>query len=165
MTINNILPIEAEIQSIILEPLKALGYKIVRVKLLELENKTLQIMIERLDQNLISIDDCTKASHLVSTLLEVNDPIESAYHLELSSPGIERPLMTLDDFINYCNCEIKLTIKSAEISKKNVKAKITAVNDQKISLLIKEKLIEVEFSSIISAKLVYSKELVNRKIS
>ena len=77
----------------LLEPsLQALGYCVVRVVLTGNRGVTLQVMAERLDEAPMSVDECALISHSVSALLDVADPIAGAYQLEVSSPGIERPL-------------------------------------------------------------------------
>ncbi len=79
----------------------AMGYEIVRVRLTGRERPTLQIMADRADEAPISVDDCEAISRSVSAILDVEDPIKSAYTLEVSSPGIDRPLTRAKDWVRW----------------------------------------------------------------
>ena len=84
------------------EPVAAdLGYKIVRVRVQGGKRATLQIMAERASDGLMGVDDCARLSRELSSLFEVEDPIDDAYVLEVSSPGIDRPLTEKQHFIDY----------------------------------------------------------------
>src|SRR4051812_17473343 len=92
-----------------IEPsLQAMGYAVVLIKLGEGgRRKTLSIMAERADEKAMGFDDCAEISRTVSALLDVEDPIQGAYDLEVCSPGIDRPLTRLDDFKRYEGYEAK----------------------------------------------------------
>jgi ribosome maturation factor RimP len=95
----------------LIEPsLDALGYRIVRVVLTSNRGATLQVMAERLDGAPMSLDDCALISRSVSALLDVADPIAGAYQLEISSPGIERPLIKPTDFDRFSGQEAKIEL-------------------------------------------------------
>ncbi len=79
----------------------AMGYEIVRVRLSGKERPTLQIMADRTDEAPIGVDDCEAISRSVSAILDVEDPIKSAYVLEVSSPGIDRPLTRAKDWARW----------------------------------------------------------------
>lgn len=89
--------IDARIAAIILPVLRAIGFRLVRVRLSGQNGLTLQIMAEREDGTM-TVEDCEEVSRAVSPALDVEDPIEKAYHLEVSSPGIDRPLVRKSDF-------------------------------------------------------------------
>ncbi|MBX9927138.1 MAG: ribosome maturation factor RimP [Hyphomicrobiaceae bacterium] len=94
----------------LIEPAVAdLGYRLVRVTLTGKEGKTLQIMAERPDGS-FTIDDCETVSRNISPLLDVHDPITSAYRLEVSSPGIDRPLVRPSDFEDWAGFEAKIEL-------------------------------------------------------
>ena len=86
------------------------GYRLVRVAVSGREGKTLQIMAERADGTL-TIADCEAISKEISPLLDVHDPIAGSYHLEVSSPGIDRPLVRPSDFEDWSGYEAKLEVK------------------------------------------------------
>lgn len=87
--------------------LGALGYRLVRVKVTNRDGGTVQIMAERPDGSM-NIDDCEAASRALSPVLDVEDPITGAYRLEMSSPGIDRPLVRLSDFARWAGHEVKV---------------------------------------------------------
>ncbi len=98
-----------KIESTIGPSLSAMGYSIVRVAFTGGRSRpTLQIMAERLDNVAMSVEDCETISHTVSALLDVADPIDSAYQLEISSPGIDRPLTRRADYERFAGFEAKI---------------------------------------------------------
>ena len=86
------------IEALISPSLQEMGLSIVRTQLSGKERLKLQIMIERSNGTSVNLGDCTKASRAISTLMDVEDPIRGSYTLEVSSPGIDRPLVHLKDF-------------------------------------------------------------------
>ena len=96
--------VEKQIRGLLFLRLKKLGYHLIRVKIINLqEKKTLQIMAERIKDKKMDIEDCVFLSKHISTFLEVDDPISSSYVLEVSSGGIARPLTIIDDFKSFKN--------------------------------------------------------------
>src|SRR3990170_4369811 len=89
--------IDARVAMIVSPVLRAIGFRLVRVRLSGQNGLTLQIMAEREDGTM-TVEDCEEASRALSPVLDVEDPIEKAYHLEVSSPGIDRPLVHKADF-------------------------------------------------------------------
>jgi ribosome maturation factor RimP len=105
------LPGSAEdIVSIIEPSLEAMGYRLVRVAFLGARRATLQVMAERIDDAPMTVDDCTEISRSVSALLDVADPIAGAYTLEVSSPGIDRPLTRPEDYDRFAGFEAKIEL-------------------------------------------------------
>jgi ribosome maturation factor RimP len=92
--------------------LASIGYRLVRVKVTGMAGCTVQIMAERPDGSM-TIDDCEAASRALSPVLDVADPVDRAYRLEISSPGIDRPLARLSDFDRYAGHEIKIEMAAA----------------------------------------------------
>ena len=99
--------LEARIARIVTPGIEGLGYRLVRVRVTAQNGCTLQIMAERPDGTL-TVEDCEAISHAVSPALDVDDPISKAYHLEISSPGIDRPLVRREDFERWSGHEAKL---------------------------------------------------------
>ncbi|MEC9244874.1 ribosome maturation factor RimP [Nitratireductor rhodophyticola] len=89
--------IEARVAAIIIPVLGAIGYRLVRVRMTAQDGATLQIMAERPDGSM-TVEDCEEVSRALSPVLDVEDPIDTAYQLEISSPGIDRPLVRTTDF-------------------------------------------------------------------
>ena len=101
------MPIDTNEIARLIEPsLEAMGYRVVRV--IMSSRTTLQIMAERADEAPMTVDDCAGISRSVSALLDVADPIASAYMLEVSSPGIDRPLMRLEDYDRFAGFEARI---------------------------------------------------------
>lgn len=93
--------VEAKVAALIAPALAAMGYELVRVRLTGKERPTLQIMADRADEAPITVEDCETISHQVSAILDVEDPIPTAYVLEVSSPGIDRPLTRAKDWDRF----------------------------------------------------------------
>ncbi|MDE8345275.1 MAG: ribosome maturation factor RimP [Acidocella sp.] len=102
--------LEGRIADIIAAPLEAQGYELVRVQVMGTESPTVQIMADRADGAVFTLDDCTAISHLLSAVLDVEDPISSAWTLEVSSAGIDRPLTRTKDFVAYAGFEAKIEL-------------------------------------------------------
>jgi ribosome maturation factor RimP len=102
--------LEGRIAEIIVGPLEAQGYELVRVQVIGTESPTVQIMADRADNVAFTLDDCTTVSHLLSAVLDVEDPISSAWTLEVSSAGIDRPLTRTKDFNRYAGFEAKIEL-------------------------------------------------------
>ncbi len=102
--------LEGRIAGIIMAPLEAQGYELVRVQVIGTQNPTVQIMADRADQAPFTLDDCTAVSHLLSAVLDVEDPISSAWTLEVSSAGIDRPLTRAKDFNRHAGYEAKVEL-------------------------------------------------------
>lgn len=97
----------ARVAAIVAPVLEGLGFRLVRVKISGGDNLTLQIMAERPDGS-FGIDECEAASRAISPVLDVEDPISGAYNLEMSSPGIDRPLVRISDFQRWTGHEVKV---------------------------------------------------------
>jgi len=102
--------LEGRIAEIIVEPLEAQGYELVRVQVIGTENPTVQIMADRADDAAFTLEDCTNVSHLLSAVLDVEDPIASAWTLEVSSAGIDRPLTRTKDFNRYAGFDARVEL-------------------------------------------------------
>jgi ribosome maturation factor RimP len=94
-------PLETRIAATIRASLETMGFELVRVLILGRERPTVQIMADRADGSLITVEDCTQISHAVSAMLDVDDPIPGAWNLEVSSAGIDRPLTRLKDWVRF----------------------------------------------------------------
>lgn len=146
------------IEEILSEPLFARGYEIVRIQLNGNIRKTLQIMIERIDEQPITIDDCVLVSRTSSILLDVKDPIKDPYRLEVTSPGIDRPLVKIKDFQKYVSHPITLQTHFIINGRKNFIGDLLAADEHEITLKAKiseseEKEIHIPYGEIKSARL------------
>lgn len=119
--------VEARVVAIIAPVLKPLGYRIVRVRLSGLNGLTLQIMAERADGTM-TIEDCEEVSRVVSPILDVEDIIERKYHLEISSPGIDRPLARKSDFARWQGHIAKIETNTMIDGRRKFRGTISDVN-------------------------------------
>lgn len=146
---------------------RALGFELVRVKMLGGDDPTLQIMAERPETRQLNIDDCAALSRRLSSMLDDmeaagRDPIETAYRLEVSSPGIDRPLTRLKDFTEWAGHEARVTVTDSVVERKQFKSILAGVDGEKI-LLDDPKLgrVSIGFDNIQSAKLVLTDALIS----
>jgi len=138
-----------------IEPsLEAMGYGLVQVKLADgSRRKTLSIMAERKDDSAMSFDDCSAISQTVGALLEVEDPIATAYDLEVCSPGIDRPLTKPQDFVRFAGHEAKVETMIPIDGRKRFRGVIEGMENEVIMLKMPEGDARIEFRNIRSAKL------------
>jgi ribosome maturation factor RimP len=147
------------------EPVLAgMGFRLVRVRM---SGPTLQIMAERPDGT-FSIDDCEAVSRALSPILDVEDVIASRYHLEISSPGIDRPLVRPSDFEAWAGHEVKIEMAVPVAGRKRFKGHLEGYHEGEVRLFIENPegpqkepvLIGVPFAGISDAKLVLTDELI-----
>ena len=129
-------------------------YEIVRVKVYEKKEKIVQVMIDHPIRK-IDINDCAKYSRIVSNLLDEKNLISDDYSLELSSPGIDRPLTRIKDFYNYKGNKIKITTVNLENEKKVYKGILADIIEKSILLDQNKNLIPIELDKISDAKLLF----------
>lgn len=138
-----------------------LGYETVRILTSGDSQPTLQIMIEHKDYDKeITVDDCAAVSRAVSTVLDEKDPIENKYTLEVSSPGLDRPLTKLSHFSRYIGYVIKLETAEPVEKRKRFKGTIDTVSaDGMITLTMEDTTYNIAFSNVVKAKIVLTDEL------
>lgn len=102
--------LEGRIAGTIAPTLEGMGYELVRVAVLGRERPTVQVMADRADGSLISVEDCERITHAVSAVLDVEDPIASAWTLEVSSAGIDRPLVRVKDWERFAGHQAKVEL-------------------------------------------------------
>ena len=137
-----------------------MGYGLVLVKLADGKGrKTLTVMAERTDDQMMSFDDCTEISRTVSALLDVEDPIQSAYNLEVCSPGIDRPLTRLNDFKRFEGFEAKIETMLPVDGRKRFKGELEGIESELIMLAMPEGKVKIPFPQIRTAKLVMTDAL------
>ncbi len=135
--------------------LTALGYEIVRIVLQGGDVKTVQIMTERADRKEMTLNDCEKVSRTVSALLDVADPFPGKYMLEVSSPGIDRPLVKPADYVRFQGSNAKIETVSEINGRKRFKGKIVAFDmaQMRLTFAFEESEMVIDFSNIAKAKL------------
>jgi ribosome maturation factor RimP len=145
----------------IIEPsLVAMGYRLVRVAFLGARRATLQIMAERLDDAPMTVEDCTAISRSVSALLDVADPIADAYMLEVSSPGIDRPLTRPEDYDRFAGFEAKIELGQPLDGRKRFRGRLLGRADDHVRLRGESGEVLLPLASIAKAKLVITNDLL-----
>ena len=151
---------ETKIAAIVGPEIAKMGYELVRVRISGGQHMSLQIMAER-KQGGMEIDDCANVSKAISAILDLEDPISDAYTLEVSSPGINRPLTRLIDFETWQGHIAKIELVEPLNGQKRFKGIIDKVNGSSISIRNDHLKTEIEFCSIANAKLVITNSLLN----
>ncbi len=161
-------PIDQRLARIVLPTIEGMGFRLVRLRLMGGKRITLQIMAERAPDTegagTMEVEDCAKLSRALSAALDVEDPIEGEYRLEVSSPGIDRPLTRLEDFARWKGYQARLDTTEMIDGRKRFKGVLAGVEGTEILIEIDDPNIEgaigLEFDWLADAKLVLTDELV-----
>lgn len=139
-----------------------LGLRIVRVRVMSGKRAKVQIMAERVSDGLIDVDNCADLSRALSSLLEVEDPIKDAYVLEVSSPGLDRPLTDLEDFKTYAGYVARLELDRFVEGRKRFRGVLAGYDGDNIEIDLdgEEDRAEIPFAWISDAKLLITDELI-----
>ena len=147
------------LQGLIEPVVEGLGYEVVRVMTTGSVNITLQVMIERIDRKEITVEDCAKVSRGLSEMLDEKDPIAENYQLEVSSPGIDRPLTKLENFERFEGFEAKVESAVEIEGRKRFKGILKGVKGSNVMVDVDGVEYVIPFKDIAKAKLVMSDEL------
>jgi ribosome maturation factor RimP len=157
-------PLEERVAALI-EPAAAdLGYALVRVRISGMRRKTLQIMAERLSDGGMGVEDCEALSRAVSPLLDVSDPIPGEYDLEVSSPGIDRPLVRLEDFARFVGHVVKLETAATIDGRRRFRGEIVGVDGKDIVFTMEGQERRIAFSALSDARLVLTDKLIEEDL-
>ena len=140
--------------------LEAMGYDLVRVQVIGRQRPRLQIMAERHDDVGMTVDDCAELSRAVSAILDVEDPIAGAYTLEVSSPGIDRPLVRLSDFDRFAGFEARVELGRLIDGRRRFQGRLVGTDGTTVRLAVDNGEVGVPFADIVRAKLVLTDELL-----
>jgi ribosome maturation factor RimP len=147
-----------------IEPeVKSLGYDLVRVAMVGgTSDPTLQVMAERPETRQLDLSDCEAISRRLSEWLDANDPIEGGYRLEVSSPGIDRPLTRLKDYADWSGHEARLSLSEPRDNRKQFSGTLGGVDGDNVKLTDKSgREHMLPFHEISSAKLLLTDKLIN----
>ena len=145
--------LEQRLTEILDAPVVALGYELWGIEFIRAgKHSTLRVYIDH--ANGISVDDCAEASHQVSALLDVEDPITTEYYLEVSSPGMDRPLLKPEHFARYIGQVATVTLRMAVNNRRKYKGTIKQVEREMITLTIDGKDEILAFANIQQANLI-----------
>lgn len=155
--------IDRRLAEIITPTIEGLGYELVRIRLMSGKTKILQIMADLPDGG-INVDDCAKISTAVSAVLDVEDPIEDNYSLEVSSPGIDRPLTRMKDFDMWNGYEARLETTELIDGRRRFKGFIAGTEGEEVLITIEEGgedvTIGLQFEWLSDAKLLLTDDLI-----
>lgn len=158
----------AKVAAIIEPALDDRGFRLVRVAISGREGKTLQVMAERADGSM-TIEDCEAVSREISTLLDVHDPIAGAYRLEVSSPGIDRPLVRPSDFEDWAGHEAKIELSQPIDGRKRFRGRLEGFEGGEVRIEVDlgeagRQVIGLPVGLIGEAKLVLTDDLIREAL-
>ncbi len=144
----------------LIEPtVEALGFELVRVTYGGGRKPTLQVMAEKPDGTM-GVDDCATLSRELSLILDVEDPLPGEYLLEVSSPGVDRPLTRRKDFERWVGFEVKVEMEEQMDGRRRFRGRMTSFKDDVVILETDEGVVELEYDGISKAKLILTDELL-----
>jgi ribosome maturation factor RimP len=159
--------IDRRIAGIVRPVIEGMGFELVRVRLMGGKTKTLQIMAERPEGG-IEVDDCARISTAVSAVLDVEDPLEDAYTLEVSSPGIDRPLTRLKDFEAWEGYEARVETTEQIDGRRRFKGILQGTEGDEVLIEIEEAgeavTIGLKFDWLSDAKLILTEDLIREML-
>lgn len=153
--------LDQRIADLIAPALEDMGFGLVRARLMGGDTRrTLQIMIDRLDERGLSVEDCADASRALSAVLDVEDPITEAYTLEVSSPGIDRPLTRPRDFERFAGHEAKIELAELLDGRRRFRGILGGIEDETVWVDTDTERFGIPFAAIGDAKLVLTDALL-----
>ena len=148
------------IEEAIAPALAEMGYEVVRVRFGGGRQAVLQVMIERADRARLSVDDCAAASRALSSRLDDDDMLADPYTLEVSSPGIDRPLVRLGDFVRFAGFEAKVEMAEPLEGRRRFRGRLRGAGDGCVHMTVDNRDVALPFAAIRRAKLVLTDELL-----
>ncbi len=162
--------VAADVAQLVEPVAQELGLRLVRVIVSGRDGCTVQIMVDRQNGG-ISVDDCAKLSRRLSPVLDVESPVSGKYRLEISSPGIDRPLVRLSDFVDWAGYEAKIEMLELIEGRKRFRGIIEGIEGSEVRLQVElegydgVQVIGLQMDMIESAKLVMSDELIKAALA
>jgi ribosome maturation factor RimP len=161
--------LESDLAQLVEPVLDSLGFRLVRIEISGRDGKTVQVMAERPDGSM-TIDDCEVVSKAISPLLDVQDIVADSYRLEVSSPGIDRPLVRPSDFVDWAGSEAKIELKAPVDGRRRFKGRLEGFEDGEVLIEVDlgeegHKIIGLAVGLIASARLVLTDELIREALT
>lgn len=166
LTLNSLITktlLESRILLIAKPIIQDMGFEVIRIRLIDGKSKLIQIMIDSPKMN-ITVDDCANISNELSAAIDVEDPYEDAFNLEISSPGIDRPLTRLCDFDQWSGYEAKLETTSAIEGQKRFKGILSGTDGDEILIKLDIGTIGLKFDWLSDAKLILTDALIRETL-
>lgn len=148
------------IADVVRPTLTAMGYALVRVQVQGRQRATLQIMAERADGQPMMLEDCAAVSRMLSPVLDVADPIPAAYTLEVSSPGIDRPLVQLADYDRFTGFEARVETVRPLDGRRRFSGRLLGTAEERVRIATETGEVEVPFGEIQRGKLLLTDDLL-----
>ncbi|QNT68897.1 ribosome maturation factor RimP [Defluviicoccus vanus] len=152
--------VAGRIAALVCPTIEAMGYGLVRVQVQGRQRMRLQIMAERNDDAAMTVDDCAALSRAISAVLDVDDPIASAYTLEISSPGIDRPLVRLTDYDRFAGFEARIELARMIDGRRRFQGRLIGTAGEDVRIDVAGVEVGLPFADIQRAKLVLTDELL-----
>ena len=140
--------------------LEDMGFALVRVRLTSGQRLTLQVMADRLDGAPITVDECADISRAISAILDVEDPIDDAYRLEVSSPGIDRPLTRERDFERFAGHQVRIELQRLIDGRRRFRGTLGGIADGLVTVETDNGRVEIPFAEIRDSRLVLTDALI-----
>lgn len=150
----------SRIAELVRPTIEAMGYALVRVQVLGRQRVRVQVMAEKADGSGMLIDDCAILSRALSAVLDVDDPIAGPYTLEISSPGIDRPLVGLADFQRFAGHEARLELARLVDGRRRLQGRLIGTEGETVRIEVGGVPMQVAFADIQRAKLILTEELL-----
>ncbi len=148
------------IERLVTPAIEAMGYSVVRVRVAGQAQRSLQIMVEPHDGSSVTVDGCGKISRAVSALLDVEDVITGAYNLEISSPGIDRPLIKRGDFERFTGHVAKIEMHRPHVGRTRFRGRLLGIFGDDVRIDGEHGVAAIPLAGIAAAKLVLTEELI-----
>ncbi|MEE8351599.1 MAG: ribosome maturation factor RimP [Rhodospirillales bacterium] len=150
-----------KIQRLIEPSVDDLGFDIVRVQVSGKNELLMQVMVEHKNGQGMTADDCAIVSRAISAILEVEDPIKDPYTLEVSSPGLDRPLVKLRDFERFQGHQVMVETSLAQDGQKRFKGQLLGVEDETVKILLDGREVILAYPDIRRAKLLLTDDVIS----
>ena len=152
--------LEGHVADLITPTIEALGFEVVRVQLSGTKHCRLQVMAEPKAGGTMTVDDCAEISRAISAQLDVEDPISEAYALEVSSPGLDRPLTRAKDFVRFAGHEAKVEVATPLDGQKRFLGTLIGLEGEMVRLRSGDDLLDLPLVDIKKAKLIMTDKLL-----
>ncbi len=152
--------LESRVENMISPAVTDMGFTIVRVQLSGERRRTLQIMVEPSDGREMTVDDCADISRTVSAIMDVEDPIAGNYSLEVSSPGLDRPLVKFTDFERFAGFEAKIELTALMDGRRRFKCRLKGTEGNDVLVDVDGESLRIDYGNIAKAKLIVTDEMI-----
>lgn len=158
-----ILSAVTHLESIFEPVVEKAGFRLVRLRMIGGTHRTLQVMAERADGSM-DVQGCTRLSHVLLEFIEAEDPIEGDYEIEVSSPGIDRPLTRMSDFTRWKGHEAKIELAAPLDGRRRFRGRLEGLDGNDVVITAQGARIQLPFRSVSDAKLVLTEKLIQEDL-